>query len=432
VRLRTLWSRGSGGVIVVVIGIVLCAGVGVAMTVARSNAATRDRARSLDEAREQAREQAQAAVQHTKVERATVLRSLTIFPRAGTTDAAPTLPVSVTAGSGRLTKVVLTGPDGRAVPGKFDAGAKRWRSRGVLVLGTTYSVTATAAGTVGAPVTSKASFRTLAPLGRVAATVFPANGMIVGVAQPIVVRFDHSIDTESSRAAVLSHLVVHESRPVAGGWHWFSPHELHFRPQQLWPTGEQVTLDANLEGWDAGGDLWGTGSRHEIFAIGPSHVSVANLATDLMTVSENGKVIAIYPFSGGRPTDPTMNGMHVVMDKENVVRMISSSNGVPVDSPDGYDELVYSDVHISDTGEYVHAAPWSVNSQGRTNVSHGCINLSPENALTFLGFSRVGDLVEVIGGPRPAVAGDHGVMDWGTPWPDWTKAKVTKAKVTRA
>ena len=214
---------------------------------------------------------------------------------------------------------------------------------------------------------------------------------------------------------------------MPGGWHWFSTRELHFRPQQLWPAGEQVTLDTNLEGWDAGNTLWGTGRQHLHFAIGHSHVSVANLATHQMTVSEDGRIIAIYPFSGGRPTDPTMNGMHLVMDTESVVRMISSTNGIPVDSPDGYDELVYSDVHISDSGEYVHAAPWSVNSQGRTNVSHGCINLSPENALTFFAFSRVGDLVEVVGGPRPAEAGDHGVMDWGTPWSDWTSATVAKA-----
>ena len=48
-----------------------------------------------------------------------------------------------------------------------------------------------------------------------------------------------------------------------------------------------------------------------------------------------------------------MNGMHIVLDRASVVRMISSTNGIPVNSPDGYDELVYSDVHISDSGEYV-------------------------------------------------------------------------------
>ena len=120
-----------------------------------------------------------------------------------------------------------------------------------------------------------------------------------------------------------------------------------------------------------------------------------------------------------------MGGVHIVLDRETVVRMISSSNGIPVNSPDGYDELVYFDVHISDTGEYVHAAPWSVGSQGRANVSHGCINLSPANAQAYFGFSRVGDVVLVTGSPRPPVHGDHGVMDWDTPWSQFTPASVT-------
>jgi hypothetical protein len=58
------------------------------------------------------------------------------------------------------------------------------------------------------------------------------------------------------------------------------------------------------------------------------------------------------------------------------------------------------------------------------NVSHGCINLSPANALAFFGFSRVGDVVVVTGSPRPPVVGDHGVMDWDTSWSAFTRAHV--------
>jgi len=211
---------------------------------------------------------------------------------------------------------------------------------------------------------------------------------------------------------------------VPGGWHWFSNHELHFRPQSFWPAGEKVTVVSDLGGWSAGNGLWGDGTNLTQFTVGNARISVANLATDQMTVTENGQTVAVYPFSGGRTTDPTMNGLHIVMDRESVVRMISSSNGIPVNSPDGYDELVYSDVHISDSGEYVHAAPWSVTSQGHRNVSHGCINLSPTDALKFFGFSRIGDVVWVVGGPRAPEFGDHGVMDWDTPWSDWTPAVV--------
>ena len=60
-----------------------------------------------------------------------------------------------------------------------------------------------------------------------------------------------------------------------------------------------------------------------------------------------------------------MNGDHIVLDRESVVHMVSVDGGIPVNSANGYDELVYDDVHISDSGEYVHAAPWSVGDQGR-------------------------------------------------------------------
>ena len=81
-------------------------------------------------------------------------------------------------------------------------------------------------------------------------------------------------------------------------------------------------------------------------------------------------------------------------------------------------------MHISDSGEYVHSAPWSVGSQGVMNVSHGCINMSPANATAFFNFSRVGDVVEVVGGPRPPAVGDHGVMDWSQAGVPWTPAAV--------
>jgi hypothetical protein len=50
--------------------------------------------------------------------------------------------------------------------------------------------------------------------------------------------------------------------------------------------------------------------------------------------------------------------------------------------------------------------------------------MSPTNAQWFFNFSRVGDVVQVIGGPRPPAYGDHGVMDWSTPLSQWTPATV--------
>jgi lipoprotein-anchoring transpeptidase ErfK/SrfK len=357
-------------------------------------------------------------------EHAALQRGLAISPQAGAVDVSPAAPIVVAAAAGRLVAVHVTGPDGRPVDTKSTTSPTRWQSEGLLAFASTYHVTATAVGPSGVAATATSTFSTVTPVSRVRATVWPDAGMSVGVGQPIVLHFDAPITSAAARAGALSHITVAASRPVLGGWHWFSARELHFRPRQLWPAGEQVAVTTDLAGWDAGAGRWGEGSVHVRFAAGEARVSVADLSTHLMTVRDNGRVVATYPFSGGRDKYPTMNGVHVVLDRESIVHMVSSTNGIPVDSPDGYDEWVFFDVHITDSGEYVHAAPWSVTDQGHANVSHGCINLSLADAQAFFNFSRVGDVVEVVGGPRAPAAGDHGVMDWSTPDAAWTPAAV--------
>jgi lipoprotein-anchoring transpeptidase ErfK/SrfK len=209
------------------------------------------------------------------------------------------------------------------------------------------------------------------------------------------------------------------------GAFWFSYAELHLRPENFCPSGERITFSDALDGWDAGGGQWGQGTGIVQFTIGDERISTANLATHQMTVTDNGNVVATYPISAGSTQYPTMTGTHIVLDQESQIRMVSSTVGIPVNSPGGYDETVYWDVHVSDSGEYVHAAPWSVSAQGYENVSHGCINLSPTSAQQFFGTSYIGDIVNVVGGPRPPVPGDHGVMDWETPWSSFTPVPVT-------
>jgi lipoprotein-anchoring transpeptidase ErfK/SrfK len=241
-----------------------------------------------------------------------------------------------------------------------------------------------------------------------------------------VLTFTQPIITPSARTGLLSHLHLSLSTPVPVGAYWFSDTELHLRPQTYWSAGEQISFSDDLAGWNAGSGEWGQGSTSVHFAIGDARISTANLTTHEMTVTLNGTTIATYPISAGRAQYPTMNGVHIVLDRESKVQMISSSVGIPVNSPNGYDETVLWDVHISDSGEYVHSAPWSVADQGSVNVSHGCINLSPANAQQFFQFSRVGDVVNVVGGPRPPVPTDGGVEDWSSvPWSAFTPVPVS-------
>jgi len=345
--------------------------------------------------------------------------SIHITPKSGTSGVGPDTSVVVTSDLGHLTEVSVTSSSGGVVPGAWDAAGNEWKSRGLLLYGHAYRVTATVTGAANLLAQKTATFRTLIPRNTVTASVWPTPGLTVGVGQPIVFSFSQPIPVDA-RAGLERHLLVAAKPEVTGGWHWFNDHELHFRPKSLWPAGAHVTVLWSLSGWHAGDDVWGDGRGLSEFTIGDAHVSIADLATFTMTVTDNGRVVATYPMSGGKPTDPTMGGTHIVLDRASVVRMNSATNGVPVDSPDGYDELVYDDVHISDSGEYVHAAPWSTGSQGNQNVSHGCINLSPADAHAFFDFSQVGDVIVVTGGPRLPEPGDHGVMDWSTAWSEYT------------
>jgi lipoprotein-anchoring transpeptidase ErfK/SrfK len=413
---RAWWSRWW----VLAGALVLVAGVTTGAVVANSGpsaAQVRAKAARLAAAQAAAHKTAVRAVQ------AELIAALKISPATGSAGVALNAPVTISTSLGELQAVRVTSAAG-ILAGGLNAAGTEWVSRGPLAPTSTYTVAVTAIGTDGTTAQKHASFSTLTPAAQVTATVWPTTGLQVGVGQPIVVTFDHYIDTAAAQAAVVSHFTVAMSKPVPGGWYWFSPDELHFRPETYWPAGEQVRVSADLDGWNAGEGRWGAGVITDAFSVGNSRISYANLQTDEMTVTLNGATIATYPISGGRTQYPTMDGIHIVLDRETVVHMVSSTVGIPVNSPNGYDEYVYDDVHISDSGEYVHSAPWSVGSQGVTNVSHGCINLSPTNALAFYNFSAVGDLVVVTGSPRPPAVGDHGVMDWDTPWSQWMPGRV--------
>jgi lipoprotein-anchoring transpeptidase ErfK/SrfK len=351
--------------------------------------------------------------------------AVTVSPTNGATNVALNAPVIVTTSMGHLTSVQVTPLTGASLSGSLNDAGTQWTSAGALGATSTYQVKAVVSGRSGGSGKETSSFTTVTPTAWVGATVWPDSGLSVGVGQPIVLTFNQPIVTPASQQSVLAFLHLSMSNPVPVGAYWFSPTELHLRPQSFWPTGEQISLSYALSGWDAGSGEWGQATDSVTFTIGDARISTANLATDEMTVTDNGQLVATYPISAGRQQYPTMDGTHIVLDRESQVQMISSSVGIPVNSPNGYNETVFWDVHISDSGEYVHAAPWSVAAQGNTNVSHGCINVSPGNAEQFFNFSRVGDIVNVVGGPRPPVPGDHGVMDWLTPWASFTPVAVS-------
>jgi lipoprotein-anchoring transpeptidase ErfK/SrfK len=329
--------------------------------------------------------------------------------------------VRVDAANGHITDVQVTPASGKALAGSLTSDGRTWRSSGALAPGIRYRVAVTAADQAGASTRQVSSFTTLTPSHVLSTSIMPIDGQTVGVGMPIAVWFNQPV---TDRAAVERRLQVRTSSGLEGAWRWFGDREVHFRPQKFWPAGERVTLGVGLAGVRAGPGTWGVTNRTIHFQIGDRRVSTVNAKSHTMKVTVNDKVVKTIPVSTGRDKYPTTNGVHFVVSKEQDKLMDSATVGIPRNSPDGYYEHVFWSVRISNSGEFVHAAPWSVGSQGRANVSHGCVNMSTENAQWFFKLARPGDVVTVTGSPKKPNSWTLGVADWNISWSRWRQGSA--------
>ncbi len=338
-----------------------------------------------------------------------------LLPASASTDVQVDQPVTVTASDGTLTSVVLTDAKGRQVAGDLAADKHGWTATGNLKVAQHYRVVAAAVDADGVGTERTGFFATVAPRKVLETSISPLSGQSVGVGMPIVVRFNASV---RDRAAVEQALVVTSKKPIDGAWSWTSDTEVHFRPQEYWHAYNDVTLDVNLKGVDAGKGVWGMSSRTIKFRTGSSMVSVVDVDRHTLTVYRNGKKSRVIPVTTGKADFLTRNGTKVILEKHTLKVMDASTIGISQGSPEYYRLDVPYAMRVTWSGEFVHAAPWSSGDQGRDNVSHGCVGMSMTNAIWLFNQSSVGDIVKVVGSPRQLEPG-NGYTDWNVSWDDW-------------
>jgi lipoprotein-anchoring transpeptidase ErfK/SrfK len=193
-----------------------------------------------------------------------------------------------------------------------------------------------------------------------------------------------------------------------------------FRPRDYWPAYTKVTLTAHLNGVDAGDGRFGTHTLTQSFNIGRSFISVASTADHKAQTYLDGALKYTWPISTGRDTLPTPDGTYLSVEKANPVRMIGGKKG----TKDYYNELVNFAVRFTFSGDFYHSAPWSVVNQGFSNVSHGCVNLSPADAQTFYNMAVPGDPITITGSPK-AGKWDDGWTEWFISWSSYLKGSAT-------
>lgn len=343
--------------------------------------------------------------------------ALTLTPADTATDVAPGDPVTVTAANGRLTEVKLTNADGKQVAGQLSPDGTSWTSTEPLGFGKNYTLTATGQGADGATATATSNFTTAKARSLAFVSMSPLNGETVGVGQPLAFYFDKPVaDKKAAEEAI--HITTEPN--TEGAFYWFSDTEVHWRPREYWKPGTKVTIDVKMYGKHLGNGVYGKQDRRSSITIGDAVIARADGATHQMSVEVNGQVVRTVPVSLGSPQFPSNNGIHVVTEKHPTKVMDSTSYGLPLDRG-GYRTTVQWAVRISNGGEFVHAAPWSVQDQGHRNVSHGCINLSTENAKWYFDLVKKGDLVIITNSGGPDLKPWDGLGDWQIPWEEWVK-----------
>ncbi|WNM34600.1 Ig-like domain-containing protein [Streptomyces sp. Li-HN-5-11] len=352
----------------------------------------------------------------------------------GPTDAGkkadPDKPLEVTTkdSDGRITDVTAVDTAGRYVSGELDADGTRWHSTSPLAAGDHYTVRVSTEDGDGAPGRKVLAFDTSRPQSQKRLNVtFGPDAGAYGVGQPITATLDQPVRDKAERAVVERGLQVESTPAVDGSWYWVDDKHLHYRPQDYWPANATIDVYSNLENIRISDRLWGGSAKPLTITTGDRIIAVTDAATHQMAVWKNNQMIKQIPVTTGKPGFDTRNGVKVVLAKQYFVRMKSSTVGIA----DFYDLPVYYAARVTWSGEYVHAAPWSVGSQGYANVSHGCTGMSTANAQWFFKTIHEGDIVQVVNSKgQPMEPFSNGFGDWNIPWQKWVLGSALTAAGT--
>ena len=191
---------------------------------------------------------------------------------------------------------------------------------------------------------------------------------------PVVVRFDLPV---VDKASFEKHMKVTATPAQAGSWYWLSSREAHWRPKTYWKAGTKVHVEADLNGVPAGGGRYGQLSQTSDFTIGRSLVAKVNLTTDQMDVYHQRQAGQAHPrhrWSSRLHHPLGRQGHHGQADQHHDE---AETIGLKKDDPNYYaDTPVKYAMRVTNSGEFLHSAPWSVADQGHRNVSHGCTGMS--------------------------------------------------------
>ncbi|MDH6143302.1 MULTISPECIES: L,D-transpeptidase [Kitasatospora] len=346
---------------------------------------------------------------------------LSVSPKDGTDDVAPSGAVKVSVADGKLTQVTVADKDGNKVTGAIAADGSSWTPSGPLAVGMLYKVNAQAVDAAGLQSALDSSFTTLTPAKTVAVNDNVTTGTTYGVGMIVSVNFSKDV---SNKDDVLKGITFEASDGTQVKGHWFSSRRLDFRPEQYWKSGTNVKIHFRLAGTEVATGVYGPKNSDEAFTVGRSQISTVDASSDKMSVSRDGQVVQTIPITAGNDQNPSWNGTMTIEEKDRVTRMnsatVSNVVGAEYDVPD-----VPHAMRLTDSGTYVHGNYWG-SAFGVSNASHGCVGLQDskggdDNSVAgkFYNSSLIGDVVIIKNSKGKTVSGSNGLSGWTMPWSSW-------------
>ncbi|MEV6772224.1 L,D-transpeptidase [Nocardia sp. NPDC051030] len=208
--------------------------------------------------------------------------------------------------------------------------------------------------------------------------ISPGPGQVVGIAAPVNVQFAKPV---ADRALAERAVDIRAGTTLAGHFSWVDDRQLTWSPSGYLPTSSPITVSV--------------GRLHTQFDTNGGVTADGDMSAHTFTVFMGGNAVRTMPASFGKSGWETPTGNYPVLSRERTVTFDSRTIGIPLSSPQGY--LIQGEFaeRLTWGGVYVHSAPWSVDSQGNSNVSHGCINLAPGDAEWYYDNVSIGDPVNL-------------------------------------
>lgn len=347
-------------------------------------------------------------------------------PADASTDVPTALDISFTTENAVETSVTLEELDGDLIDGEFVGDGSVWRPMGQLEYGTTYIATLTAVGEDGQNAITTSTFTTMAePSQTVWVFSFLGPDQQIGVGMPLRIEFQDGQGRlweipQEYRAAVERRMTVKTEPAQEGSWHWVSGAEVHYRPKEFWQPGTQISYRLATGGLGVGEGWYLRNDINVNLSVGSEILMEVDNSTRQMKVTVDGEVARTIPVSLGQADWPSSSGTFVIMEKfTETVFDTREEMGA-----DGYVVDIEYAMRLTYRGEFIHATVRDGTELGNANVTHGCINMSRDNAEWLFELTHAwGDPVVVTGTSRPAEPG-NGWTDWNVSWEEYQRGSA--------